>query len=362
MTAYVRARVASAAAALLTLATGPASAVVMAPVPFTAVYAFGDSLTDTGNVLGLTTALNAWIPQIPVVPQLFTQETGGYWNGRFSNGPVAVEVLAQRLGLPLSNFAYGGATSGQGPSFTSPLGSVSTGLQAQLANFTAGSAGQADPNGLYFLWIGGNDIRGGLDSLADPALTLPQKQAVLNTAVQGVALNLANSIGSLYGQGARNFLVPLLPDFGLTPEGAAAQALLDLAQVPFSLSSFSDVVNAALGNALSSANFPLPGATLTLFDPIPLQRAVAADPATYGIGSVLTPCFLGYVGEAGDVCEDGLSTTAMFWDKVHPSAITHQILGEAMAAAVPEPETMLLMAGGLVALLGLARRRQRAGA
>ena len=81
---------------LLVLFTGPASA-------FSALYAFGDSLTDTGNVY-----LAA--PGVPLAP---------YYNGRFSNGPLWVEGLANNLGLSINpsvgggtNYAFGGAVTG----------------------------------------------------------------------------------------------------------------------------------------------------------------------------------------------------------------------------------------------------------
>ena len=64
---------------------------------FTAVIAYGDSLSDNGNLYAAT-----GYPPYP------------YWNGRFSNGPVTVEYLANSLHSPLLDFAWGGATTGVG--------------------------------------------------------------------------------------------------------------------------------------------------------------------------------------------------------------------------------------------------------
>lgn len=50
---------------------------------FSAMYVFGDSLSDTGNLKAVT--------QDPNMPS------------RFTNGPVVVEVIANALGLTLSN-------------------------------------------------------------------------------------------------------------------------------------------------------------------------------------------------------------------------------------------------------------------
>ncbi len=81
-------------------------AITVGPGAVSAVYAFGDSLSDAGNVsLGTLGAL-------PV--------SSIYSDGRFSNGNVWVQDLAQNLGLPPvapslaggTDFAYGGAETG----------------------------------------------------------------------------------------------------------------------------------------------------------------------------------------------------------------------------------------------------------
>jgi phospholipase/lecithinase/hemolysin len=62
------------------------------------LFVFGDSLSDIGNLFEKTAGL---------VPS-----SSRYFEGRFSNGPLAVEILAEALGLPSSrstNFAIGGA-------------------------------------------------------------------------------------------------------------------------------------------------------------------------------------------------------------------------------------------------------------
>ena len=63
--------------------------------PFSSVVVFGDSLSDNGNVFAAT----GFFPPAPYAQ-------------RFSNGPVAVEYMASALGLPLVNYAHGGATTG----------------------------------------------------------------------------------------------------------------------------------------------------------------------------------------------------------------------------------------------------------
>src|SRR5271170_5974004 len=69
------------------------------------IYAFGDSLSDAGNVF---IGSGGTIPGFP------------YFDGQFSNGPVWLETLAAGLGLaPLTpslaggtDYAYGAAETG----------------------------------------------------------------------------------------------------------------------------------------------------------------------------------------------------------------------------------------------------------
>src|SRR5512137_1549299 len=112
---------------------------------FTGLTFFGDSLTDTGNVF---VASGGSTPPPP------------YFNGRFSNGPVWAESLATGLGFPTSsnaallggnNYAFGGAritASGSVPS-----------LLAQMGGLWGPAHPVADPNALYVLVGGMNDMR-----------------------------------------------------------------------------------------------------------------------------------------------------------------------------------------------------------
>ena len=82
---------------------------LVAAEPFTAIIAIGDSLTDSGNAFRATSSLPG--QAIPVSPP--------YFRGRFSNGLMWVEHLANAVGLQITpsldggtNFAFGGATTG----------------------------------------------------------------------------------------------------------------------------------------------------------------------------------------------------------------------------------------------------------
>ena len=105
---------------------------------------FGDSLSDTGSLSTLTDGSFANPP---------------YFEQRFSNGPVWVDRLADRLGLAApvasldggTNFAYAGAQTGAGLAF----GFIPN-VEMQIDEFFL-TGDTLDGDDLIVLWAGAND-------------------------------------------------------------------------------------------------------------------------------------------------------------------------------------------------------------
>jgi len=307
--------------------------------PFSGIFIFGDSLSDTGN-LSLATS-NTPSPQPdPAQP---------YAPGRFSDGPLWVETFAAGLGLagqanPYlvggNNFAFAGARTGA-------VGSP-PGVLAQAVGIWGGGnqvpvPGRADPNALYVVVGGGNDMRDArLISTGDPALDEVARQAAALTAFN----NLAKTIGYLAASGARNVLISTLPDLGATPEAM----FLNL--------------QAASTDATNRFNALVPllltayaGVNVELLDMAAIAADVRNNPEDYGVLNTSMPCGT-FAGSQGASC-----ATSLFSDALHPSAYAHSIIGHAALAlyGVPVPGTLALMALALLVLAGVQRSRAGRG-
>jgi phospholipase/lecithinase/hemolysin len=294
---------------------------------FSNAYYFGDSLSDTGNIFTLT---GGTVPASP------------YFNGRFSDGPVWVETLAAGLGLAASttaslqggnNFAFGGArTAG---------GSIPS-LLTQVGGFTS-APGSLDPAALYVVVAGGNDMRDARSAF--PSMDAAGAAGRL-AAATAAADNLNAALALLAADGARNVLVANLPDLGTTPE---AVGLGLVAPSSDATNQFNSLMGSVLGFGQGL------GLSMSFFDLAGISAAVRSDAlnnggAVYGISNVSTPCgaFQGSIGISCNV--------SLFSDALHPSARTHQIVGLAAVAVVPEPQTLALMALGLLAVVLRAKR------
>lgn len=313
--------------------------------PISTIYAFGDSLSDAGNI-----------------HQLTGRPTGPYVNGEFSNGPVWVQDLSVALGLgSLTNslsgghdFAYGDAQSGTTP--VNPPSATSfidlTGATGQLAQFHTLHP-TADPNALYTVWVGSNDLTNILGNAAPTAYAAD---------AGAVVANIDSAINTLAGYGAKNVLVLTVPDLGKTPAAIAAGPLAQAAA-----SALSGAFDLTLVNGSAAAGLPsltslaaADGLNLAILDTYSLLDGIAANKGAFGFTNVTDPCVTGsvnYVG--GTACSPDLATQNqyLFWDNLHPTAAGQALVADASLVAIPEPASFALIGAGLLAVYFQRRKK-----
>jgi len=167
--------------------------------PFSQIIVFGGPLEDMGNF----TSVNGDFP-----PPFF--------GNRFSDGPLAIEILAEQLGLPLkpslhlvgpvqgNNFAaVDGLASGTRPQD----------LNGQIDAYLDSVDGQADPKALYYQIIGGNEVI---------AATFEPDDAKARELIREAIDAKEQALYRLAAAGARTFLVSNFIDVGITPQVRAA--------------------------------------------------------------------------------------------------------------------------------------------
>ena len=313
---------------------------------FSAEYVFGDSLSDVGNVYLATGK---------------TKPASPYVNGQFSNGPVWVQDLAARLGLPAltpslaggSDYAFGHATTGSPSTNNSDVPN----LEQQVGTFFSGHA-SAPSNALYTFSIGANDLSNILGGLTGGLTPLQ--------AAAAAAQVVASEAGDLAAAGAKDLVLFDVPDLGVTPHITALGS-----PAP---STAATALSAFFDQRVLLDLAPVEAAGLTVFDlnTYALIDEAVKDPSAFGFFNVTAPCWTGgFTGSAtgGSLCSTlpAVQDTYLFWDNVHPTAAGHLLVADAALSAlglpVPEPSTwaMLLVGFGGLGFVGY-RARARAAA
>lgn len=289
--------------------------------PYSEIYVFGDSLVDAGNATTLA-------------PEAAPAELG-YYNGRFTNGPLYTDLLySARFGREMtnslaggSNYAFGMARAVDNSGFAIG-GDAMPDLGQQVDVFAANHGGAAASDALYIVNVTGNDVfalmTGAINGM-DPA-----DYAAL------AASSLAAQIQRLNDMGARHILVTGVPNADI-PEAFLLQAMVDDALAGLSLE-----------------------AELMSYSYLDLFTRALADPASIGLSAdtdFATPCLVARTPSPDIDC-----TGYFFFDQTHPTAALHQIVAREIGALVgitrvSEPGALALIGFGLAGA-ALARRRR----
>ena len=347
---------------------------------FDNVVVFGDSLSDDGNL-----SLALQLPQIV----------------RFTTNPgqTGVEDVAGYFGIPIApalaggtDFAFGGA----GILNNSPgTPSIVPTLPTQLGMYLQATGNKADPDTLYAVWGGANDVFYAATSgaaaataqqLIQQTIAAQVQQAVANNVIpndptaiaaftaqitpvvtqqvvaevtagagvsslmdqaqiqaylQQAATTELGMIKQLGDAGARYVMVSNLPNIGLTPSGIA-QGPIAAAQ----LTGLSITYNSALNAGLAST-----GVNIIPVNTFAMLNEFVADPSRYGFTNVTQPACTGSsfgclpIGTPGaqSTYQPGTQNTYLFADGVHPTTATHAMLAQYAESIITAPGEMSLL-------------------
>lgn len=305
------------------------------PPRYESLYVFGDSLVDTGNDFLVTTALGD-VPAIP--PSRRPNRT--YYQGRFSNGPVAFEYLwgllnGQRvpsangvvpslevLGLSRKgavSFAFGGSTT----DYLTPIAGSPfplPGLRGQVELLRLALGGRKAPDRtLYAIFTGANDY------VVDPSDRPANPVDVVE--------NITRAVARLYAIGARDVMVLDLPDLGILPLVAAQGQSA-------ALTAISRIHNYLLHESLKRLETALRGLNVievdvnTVLQTLP-PGAILGIPA---LDTLFPPpaagqlpvsvCLFTNPQSCPSVPTFAIDPRFVFWDAQHPTTAVHQRLGQ----------------------------------
>jgi Ca2+-binding RTX toxin-like protein len=346
---------------------------------FTGVFVFGDSLVDGGSALKLAEEY-ANLP-LTKMPEQAPVAERGYLEGRFSDGYTFADLIANKaigsvskpvfpfgfdapwLGLPISpfrpdptgnnlNFAYGGARVRQGSE-------VVPDLDDQTDAFRDAVDGRADPDALYMITIGGNDVRG-----IAPAERKPVARKEAYSRLEKAADKMLIELSQLVELGAEHLLLTGIPDVGAIPKyDLDANRILDSleqgrASTATNYSGYLDtLIRSEVAPALRSK-----GATVT-YVPISSYVSESGEQVVGALDAVL-PTLAALHGLAPEELRGNplQFQQLIYFDQVHPTGQVHALVGSyiyAQLTGTPWVETLPLGtanisfdSGGSIAVAG----------
>ena len=300
---------------------------------FSDVVVFGDSLSDSGNagsLQPLPPGSSFTTNPDPVWSEIVTETFGASGMNDLAGGP---------------NYAFAGACVNPATPCTFDL--VPT-VTEQIAKYFLKSDGRADPNALYMIWGGGNDV-------ADSAATDPLNAA--RHTVTAASVNVAQ-IRRLQDAGARHVLVFNLPDISKSPYavnlGPVAQGALTQL-----VTAYNDGLHAGIRES-EDGIIPINVFAFT--------NELVENPGTYGfLNATGTACGEPDAGSAVSITcgpegsvypvtdKSGENQQYLFADRSHPSGATHAMIANVVTSTLAAPVQVSLAGEGGVEMAGIHR-------
>ncbi|WP_432481445.1 autotransporter domain-containing protein [Moraxella sp. ZY200743] len=295
--------------------------------PYSQVIVFGDSLSDTGNFAKQINdnGLIGLIFNTKAQPS-FTTNPDTTWAGVLAHSYGHTAEPNDNQTLTGTNYAVGGARAEF--EVVQPLGIATSPSVKQQIDSYFNKHDKADPKALYAVWIGANDLLEASD----------KKHSILDSIkiLQDAAQSEIQSVKRLSDSGAKQILVPNLPDVSLTP-----RMINDPNKASATIAA--QYYNSTLYTGLnqSDANV-IPANTFAL-----LQEAVSNKEAfgfkhtdTYGCKPIhpqLPSSLISVTCDQSSWQTPTANEDFAFADEIHPSGRTHSILAQYYRSIIDAP-------------------------
>ena len=278
--------------------------------PLNNIVMFGDSLSDNGNLYQLM--------KIPSSPP--------YYEGRFSNGPVWVEALAEsyfheKSKKHLQDYAFGGAAIPE--EYNEDVMS----LDREIALYLAAHHEKASDKSLYIIWIGANNY---LMTPKDVEGTV----AIVNKGIK-------KGVKTLIKAGAKHIMLVNLPDLGLSPFPSLYYPEDEAPLVREILSLYTKRHNELLSETVNELKQSNPEVQWLYLNASSNFNKFLESPERYGISNTKDACYssdtddqpvknsmLHIASRVQERTAPGSCDDYLFFDAVHPTAKAHKIIAE----------------------------------
>ena len=267
---------------------------------FSNLVVFGDSLSDAGNVFEASGGL------FPPSPP--------FANGRFSNGDLIVDIIADEFGLPEntsyllggSNYAFAGATTGEGTSFTGffdilPAPIEVPNIAGQIDIYLSTQTPQETD--LFYILGGGNDI----------VFTVGEGEQ--SPTPESLVDNITNNITELAQSGAKTFVVPNLPPLDIIPlfSDESPETIATISNIT---NSFNQLLDQQLDTIATDLNVTIiePDLNSIVTELIANADQLGFTNTTQSVIDFDSGLFIGDPNEF------------FFWDFIHPTTAVNQIV------------------------------------
>lgn len=286
--------------------------------PLNKIVVFGDSLSDNGNLYEYMKR------ELPLSPP--------YYKGRFCNGPVWIELLADMYypnnsHAHLLDYAFGGAGVSEEVDDDDDEDEVLFTLRREVDSYLLSHDDKADDASLYVIWMGSNNY-----------LAIPDD---IDGAVDQTLLGIKHDLQRLVQKGAKHFLIIDVPNLGNTPAAKDFDAV-------DALNEMSHKHNVLLKKMIAEIQGNNASVEWYLFEVSDALDELMSTPDRYGFTNVTNTCYEEVLDEPSDKSILRLASSVkmrsdvdactgyVFFDPVHPTGPVHAIMAERVKKMLDE--------------------------